>query len=180
MAEHYATEQLKRIVVEALVTYTQTPNKGVGMAVTSRIATDKIIALLLPDAKHVPMPLNWTPDECFEKDRLDRINTEQGLISDPMERMMYDALSDAGIEFEYDGPRARFPYLDFTLPDEVYIEVKRFHTPRISDQMSRVTNVIAVQGKQACEFMARAVRALAREDVQHTPDGPATKEKTVD
>lgn len=47
--------------------------------------------------------------------------------------------------------------LDFYLPDfNIYIEVKRFHSPRISDQMSRAKNVIAIQGEDSIKFLKRA------------------------
>lgn len=48
--------------------------------------------------------------------------------------------------------------LDFHLPDlGVFIEVKAMHTPRISDQMTRAANVIALQGEAAVRFFAEVV-----------------------
>lgn len=63
--------------------------------------------------------------------------------SDPMERLVFDALLMSGIDFIY-GPENN---LDFYIPSkDVYIEVKQMHSNRISEQMSRAPNVIAVQG----------------------------------
>lgn len=45
--------------------------------------------------------------------------------------------------------------LDFFLPGlDVYVEVKQFHSPRISEQMSRKPNVIVIQGMGAMEAFA--------------------------
>lgn len=44
--------------------------------------------------------------------------------------------------------------LDFYLKDfDLYIEVKRFHSPRIGEQMSRAENVIAIQGIKSLDFL---------------------------
>lgn len=44
--------------------------------------------------------------------------------------------------------------LDFYLPDfDLYIEVKRFHSPRIGEQMGRYENVIAIQGMKSFNFI---------------------------
>jgi hypothetical protein len=83
-------------------------------------------------------------------------------IMDPMEMLIADALSRAGVRFEHDFS-GKTKGLDFYLPDhDLYIEVKRFHSDRISEQMSRAPNVIAVQGKIAVEFLAMA---LSRSDL---------------
>ncbi len=72
-------------------------------------------------------------------------------MSDPMERLIAEALTRAGIAFTTDN-EAR---LDFYLPDaDVHIEVKQFHADRIAEQMSRAPNVIAVQGRGAVEWLA--------------------------
>lgn len=75
---------------------------------------------------------------------------------DPMEKIIREALSDADIRFVCDG-EGETKKLDFYLPDDdLYIEVKRFHSDRIGEQMSRAENVIAIQGMKAAEFFARA------------------------
>jgi hypothetical protein len=44
--------------------------------------------------------------------------------------------------------------LDFFLPDfNVYIECKRYHTPRINDQIERATDIIIVQGTASLRFL---------------------------
>lgn len=78
-------------------------------------------------------------------------------ITDPMERQIADALDAAGVEFEHEKLG-----LDFYLPAfDVYIEVKRMHSPRISDQMSRAPNVIAAQGDRGVAFLANLLRRAA-------------------
>ena len=78
------------------------------------------------------------------------------LPTDPMELIIAEALMLAGVKFRTDHP-AR---LDFHIPDAarsgdgVHIEVKRMHSDRIAEQMSRVPNVIAVQGEDAVRWLA--------------------------
>jgi hypothetical protein len=74
-------------------------------------------------------------------------------INDPMEKLIASALHIAGVEYEHE--RAG---LDFFLPSfGLYIEVKRFHSDRIADQMARADNIIAVQGEAAVKFLANAI-----------------------
>lgn len=78
-------------------------------------------------------------------------------MSDPVEAIVRDGLTKAGIAFvEEEDPRAL--RLDFFVPAfNVHIEVKQFHTDRISEQMSRAPNVIAIQGTEAAVFFAAAI-----------------------
>lgn len=60
--EHWATEQIKRIVIQAMV---ENANRK-GMAVPARKATDQIIALLAPTSAHRNMPIGasgWSAEE---------------------------------------------------------------------------------------------------------------------
>lgn len=85
-------------------------------------------------------------------------------ISDPMERILAEAMSLAGINYEHETSGAT--PLDFYLPPAVHIEVKQFHSPRIAAQMARADNVIAVQGRGAVEWLAKLLTDnyhLARE-----------------
>lgn len=75
---------------------------------------------------------------------------------DPMERLIWQALVDIGADFETD-PRIT-EGLDFVLAGGIHIEVKRFHAPRIAAQMSRVEDVIAVQGERAVTLLASLIR----------------------
>lgn len=76
------------------------------------------------------------------------------MISDPMERMIAEALDAAGISYTC-GPR-----LDFHLPDhDVWIEVKQFHSDRIAAQMATQPNVIVAQGRVAVGTLAAMIRA---------------------
>ncbi len=79
---------------------------------------------------------------------------------DPMERIIEGALIEAGIRYTTDHGGGTEHRLDFHLPDHhVAIEVKRMHTPRIAEQMSRTPNVIVAQGEAAVRFLAAAIRS---------------------
>ena len=81
---------------------------------------------------------------------------------DKMEAMIADALDAVGVRYITDstGNPSR---LDFNLTDYgVEIEVKRLHSPRIAEQMSRAPNVIAAQGDVAVKFLADLIRLLPK------------------
>lgn len=82
----------------------------------------------------------------------------EAAIADPMERLIADALDYAGIAYATDVGGGNPSGLDFKLDNGIEIEVKRFHSPRIADQMARAPNVIAVQGKEAVEYLAEMIR----------------------
>ena len=97
-------------------------------------------------------------------------------MTDPMERLIADALDAAGIAYESGDGGGNSSGLDFRLENGVEIEVKRFHSPRIAEQMSRAENVIAVQGEAAVRYLAELIRSGApvfREirDRSGKPDG---------
>jgi hypothetical protein len=78
-----------------------------------------------------------------------------------MEMIIADALDDAGIEYTTDFGGGNPAGLDFYLPRcDVHFEVKRLHSPRIADQMSRADNVIAVQGEAAVRLFALFIRGV--------------------
>lgn len=83
--------------------------------------------------------------------------------SDPMEALIEQALVAAEIDY-----RADFETeygLDFYLPDQAtYLEVKRFHSDRIGEQMSRVDNVIVAQGEGAVRLLSQLLRNYQPED----------------
>lgn len=71
---------------------------------------------------------------------------------DPMEETVERWLTENGIN--YRRADAMKTHLDFFLPDfNVYIECKRFHTPRIDDQLSRSTDIIIIQGTASLKFL---------------------------
>ena len=87
-------------------------------------------------------------------------------ISDPIEKIVAAGLDAAGIKYRHDSEGdssgdsfgATFG-LDFYLPDfDVFIEVKQLHSDRIAEQMGRVGDVIAIQGRTAAEFFAKAIQ----------------------
>lgn len=83
------------------------------------------------------------------------------LPSDPLERVVAEALRAAGHDFKLeDHPdrRAETPRLDFLLDNGLRVEVKRFHTPRLLRQLASAENVILLQGKGAVEWFAAMVR----------------------
>lgn len=80
-------------------------------------------------------------------------------MTDPMERLIADALDNAGIAYVTDSGGGNPSNLDFRLDNGIEIEVKRFHTPRIADQMARADNVIVAQGEQAVRFLATLLAA---------------------
>jgi hypothetical protein len=77
--------------------------------------------------------------------------------TDPMERIIASALDDAGIRYVTDGD-GNPSGLDFRLESGVEIEVKRFHSDRIGDQMKRAENVIVAQGFDAVMMLAELIR----------------------
>jgi hypothetical protein len=77
---------------------------------------------------------------------------------DPVEKIIAGALDITGITYlrEING-------LDFYLPwSDVSIEVKQFHSARISKQMARAENVIAIQGRGAAELFAQIIVSALR------------------
>lgn len=87
------------------------------------------------------------------------MTVEEGarMVSDPMEEIVAHALNDAGFDYVRDCGGENPSGLDFKLANGIEIEVKRFHSQRIAEQMSRAENVIAVQGKEAVEFFASLI-----------------------
>lgn len=80
---------------------------------------------------------------------------------DPMEAIITRALTNAGISFVTERD-SRAMGLDFFLPDHnVHIEVKQFHSARISGQMAKAENVIAIQGLAAAIFFEAVILSQA-------------------
>jgi len=77
---------------------------------------------------------------------------------DPMERLIYDALVSRNLDFQMDFGGGNPSGLDFRLPNGVEIEVKQFHSDRISSQMARADNVIVAQGSKAVKLLADMIR----------------------
>lgn len=78
-------------------------------------------------------------------------------MQDPMEKLIRDALIDIGEPFIEENKN--LANLDFYLPRiNIYIEVKQFHSKRISNQMERASNVIVAQGKEAVEALASMIK----------------------
>lgn len=83
------------------------------------------------------------------------------LTDDALERMVAEGLAAAGLGFVTDFGGSNPSGLDFRLTGNgVEIEVKRFHSPRICEQMSRSENVIAIQGAEAVRFFAALLHRM--------------------
>jgi hypothetical protein len=82
---------------------------------------------------------------------------------DRVERMVYDALKDADIEFVGETDVSARG-LDFYLPDfSLHIECKQFYTPRTDAQMQRVRNVIVIQGAHAAHAFGMMIARQQKE-----------------
>lgn len=74
-------------------------------------------------------------------------------FADHLEKKIAEAMDEVGIEFIHESENKE-QGLDFYLPYfDVYIEVKQFHSDRISRQMESKDNVIAVQGRKSAELL---------------------------
>lgn len=93
-------------------------------------------------------------------------------MSDPMEAMISEALGRANLPFDVE-----IKGLDFSIPSRgAFIEVKQFHSDRIADQMSRVTNVIAAQGSDAVRWLAELIGQSAPLEVSRAQLRSSTEE----
>mgnify|MGYP000246292980 CR=1 FL=1 len=74
-------------------------------------------------------------------------------FADHLEKKIAAALDEVEIEFVHES-ESKEQVLDFYLPFfDVFIEIKQFHTDRISRQMSSKDNVIAVQGTKSVNLL---------------------------
>lgn len=72
--------------------------------------------------------------------------------ADELERKVGKALSDANIKFIHDSQGGE-QRLDFYLPEfNLYIEVKKYHSDRISGQLLLADNIIVLQGERSVIF----------------------------
>jgi hypothetical protein len=79
--------------------------------------------------------------------------------TDPIERIVEQALLDAGVSYVVESDHAAPHGLDFHLPDYgVAIEVKQMHSDRIARQMATHRDVIAIQGRGAALLFATMMR----------------------
>ena len=80
-------------------------------------------------------------------------------IRDPIEQIIAKALEQAGIGFIHES-EGHQPPLDFYLPQQdIYIEVKQYHSDRIARQMAQADNVIVIQGRRAAQAFASMINA---------------------
>ena len=82
------------------------------------------------------------------------------MSSDPVERIIADALDKAGIAYVCETDQENSARLDFYLPDTgIYIEAKRMASDRSAEQLRRANNVILVQGLEAARALASWIAA---------------------
>ena len=92
-------------------------------------------------------------------------------MDDPIEKIIADALDVCGVKYDTDFGGGNPSGLDFRLSNGVQIEVKRFHSPRIAEQMARSPDVIALQGERAVRFFAMLLVQAARKGEQYGTSG---------
>ena len=94
-------------------------------------------------------------------------------ITDPIERIIADALALAGIAFKHEmhpdriaeekaqnaanGQGLRRSVLDFKLENGPYIEVKQYSSDRSNKQLATHPNVILIQGRLAAYWFAEQI-----------------------
>lgn len=81
-------------------------------------------------------------------------------ITDQLEKQLADALAEANIDFVHESEKGnQNKGIDFFLPaPKIYIEVKQYHSDRISNQMSKHEETIAIQGKAALNYFIDIIR----------------------
>lgn len=77
-------------------------------------------------------------------------------ITDPIERIIADALLGANVPFTSE--KGGTHRLDFGLGDGVFVEVKQFYTARADSALQKNENVILIQGRRAAERFASLLR----------------------
>jgi hypothetical protein len=84
---------------------------------------------------------------------------EVAVITDPIERIIADALDSVGIVYSHESDRPGSIPLDFYLPAyDLWIECKAYHAERIAGQMAKARDVIAIQGIGAARAFAAMIR----------------------
>jgi hypothetical protein len=81
-------------------------------------------------------------------------------ITDPLEKSLALAFDDAGVEYVHESEQGNHNNgIDFYLPKYgVYVEVKQYHSDRVSEQLKRHEEVIVIQGKASVNYFALLVK----------------------
>lgn len=82
-------------------------------------------------------------------------------ITDPLEQMVATALDEAGIEYVHESQITGQRHGFLLTKRRIYIEVKRFHTDRVTDQLALADNVILLQGIDAVSVFCQIVKDSA-------------------
>lgn len=73
--------------------------------------------------------------------------------SDDLEQRVGELLKKVGIKAIHESINKESA-LDFYLPDyEIYIEIKKYHSDRVINQLKSRDNIILVQGRKSVEFL---------------------------
>lgn len=77
-------------------------------------------------------------------------------ITDDLEKRVAEILSRKGIKFTHESYKGIDQRLDFFLPEyDIYIEIKKFHTDRVLEQLKSQDNIILIQGIKSIEFLEK-------------------------
>lgn len=79
-------------------------------------------------------------------------------ITDPCERIIARALTEADIPFLHQSEVKTQPLDFYLLGEGVYIEVKQFHSPRSLAQLESQANIILIQGRNAALAFEQMLR----------------------
>lgn len=92
--------------------------------------------------------------------------------TDPVERVVAEALEVAGVAFVDERDPSSMG-LDFYLPAlDTHIEVKRFHTDRVLEQMKRSQNIIVIVGIDAARSFAQLINPTPQNKVKENRGWP--------
>lgn len=100
--------------------------------------------------------------------------------ADPMERIIAKALRAGGFLYASGDGGGTASGLDFEVEEGPAIEVKRLHSPRIAEQMSRVEDVIAVQGEGAVLWFAALLERAATAERERDEARALAAERTLE
>ena len=87
-------------------------------------------------------------------------------FNDPLEIAVAEILDKAGIRYIHESQN-NGSRLDFYLPDhDLYIEVKKYHTPRVDSQLATKDNIILIQGANGVRFLRETICRAGCQEVK--------------
>jgi hypothetical protein len=95
---------------------------------------------------------------CFKEEKFIPKTNDMRHFADYLELAVARNLTRLNIRFIHESEN-KSQMLDFYLPDnDVYIEVKQFHTERVINQLASQENVILLQGRKAIHYFNSLTR----------------------